>query len=247
MIPVERPEKPEHFDRDVGTPGNDWLAANPTAKDFGDHDYWKHVRKDLAIAFNDLCGYSAIFTKPGTVDHYISKESPEGRSFAYDWSNYRFASSVMNARKGTWNRRILDPFEIGYGWFEILLPTLEMIVVEEMIPLIYRDDAAFTLKTLKLDKDEEYVLEVRRHWYQQFMRGNLALEGLAQHAPLIARAVKKRLEEINVAALDDMRRLFDGFVEGLHGLGTLRVQAPALADEIDSLLSRPDSRLRRRS
>lgn len=32
MIPVERPEKPRHFDRDVGTPGNEWLVANPDAK-----------------------------------------------------------------------------------------------------------------------------------------------------------------------------------------------------------------------
>lgn len=152
----------------------------------------------------------------------------------------------MNARKGTWNRRILDPFEIDHGWFEILLPNLEMIVVEDLVPLIHLADAKFTLEKLKLEKDDD-VLDVRRHWYQQFTRGDLTLKGLTQNAPLIARAVRKRLEEVDIVMLDDARTLFEEFMEGHHALATVRRQKPQLAEEIDTLLARPDSRLRRRS
>jgi hypothetical protein len=244
MIPVDTIPEPPHFDSLVRIPGNDWLRANPVSEKFD--DLWKHVRKDLADGFHDLCGYSAIFTKPGTVDHYIAKDSPHGRSLAYEWSNYRFASSLMNTRKGTWNRRILDPFEVGHGWFEILLPNLEMVVVDELIPIERRDDAHFTLKTLRL-RDDVDVLENRRHWYEQFTKGDLTLNGLAQHAPLIARAVRKRLDEINVAALEEGQAWFHEFVEGIHTLSTLRRCIPHLEEEINGRLSRIDSRIRRRS
>lgn len=245
MIPVDRVSKPLHFDRDVGTPGNDWLAANPDAKPEKFPDHWRHVRKDLEIGFSSLCGYSAIFTRPGTVDHYICKSSRHGRDLAYEWSNYRFASSLMNQRKGTWNARILDPFEVGHGWFEILLPNLEMVLVEERIPAERRDDVKFTLETLRLDDDEE-VLEIRRHWYEMFSTGDLTLRRLDQNAPLIARAVRKRLDEIKVATLDASRRWFDQLLDSACTLATLRNEAPDLASDIDALLSRPDSRIRRR-
>lgn len=246
MIPVDRVPEPPHFDREARVPGNDWLAANPNAKTAEFPDHWSRFRKDLAAGFNDLCGYSAIFTKPGTVDHYICKSSRQGRPLTYEWSNYRFASSLMNERKGTWNARILDPHEIGHGWFEILLPHLEMVLVEERIPLERRDDAAFTLEKLRLRDDDE-VLDVRRHWYGQFTNGHKTLEGLAQHAPLIARAVQQRLDEINTAALDDARIWFDEFTRGIHTLNTLRVRVPHLATLIEQTLDRTDSRYRRRS
>lgn len=244
MIPVDEIPEPPHFDSMVRVPGNEWLRSNPTSEKFD--DLWKHVRKDLAGGFHDLCGYSAIFTKPGTVDHYINKDSPQGRSLAYEWSNYRFASSLMNTRKGTWNKRILDPFEVGYGWFEILLPNLELVVIEESIPMERRDDAHFTVKTLRL-RDDDDVLDIRRHWYEQFTHGHETLEGLTQHAPLIARAVRKRLDEINTCALEEARTWFEEFIEGLHTLSTLRRRVPHLAEQIDILLARPDSRTRRRS
>ncbi|HRI67408.1 MAG TPA: hypothetical protein PK156_24360 [Polyangium sp.] len=59
--------------------------------------------------------------------------------------------------------------------------------------------------------------------------------------------MKKRLDEINMAALDDARIWFDEFMNGIHTLGTIRQRVPHLAEQIDSILSRPDSRYRRRS
>lgn len=246
MIPVDKVPLPDRFNECVRDAGSDWLGKNPEAKSKDFPSLWSQFRSELAIGFNDLCGYSVIFTRPGTVDHYISKESRQGRALVYEWSNYRYASSLMNQRKGTWNARILDPFEIGPGWFEILLPHLEMVLVEKRIPPQWLEDARFTLKTLGLGDDEE-ILEGRRHWYEQFVQGDLTLKGLTQRAPLIAEAVKKRLDEINVALLDEARGWFDEFCCGVHALGTLRARTPSLAEQIEVLLARPDERVLRRS
>ena len=61
----------------------------------------------------------------GTVDHYLS--CANHRALAYEWTNYRFTSARMNSIKRTEDDRVLDPFEVGDDWFEILLPSLQMV------------------------------------------------------------------------------------------------------------------------
>ncbi len=241
MIPVERVAKPSRFDRDARDPGNEWLVANPNAKAEQIPDYWSAFRPELAGGFNQLCGYSAMFARRGTVDHYICKSSKLGRTLAYEWSNYRFASHEMNAAKGTWNARILDPYEVGHDWFEILLPNLEMVIVEERIPKEWLDDAIFTLKTLGLGDDAD-MIAMRREWYDEFIHGRADLEFLTNRAPLIASAVRKRLSELNSAAFDDEQTWFRRFLDGHCTLKVLRDVAPHLADTIDTALARPDKR-----
>ncbi len=50
----------------------------------------------------------------------------------YEWGNYRFASARINAVKKTDDDRVLDPFEVGDDWFEILLPSLQMVPTERI-------------------------------------------------------------------------------------------------------------------
>ncbi|TKD01972.1 hypothetical protein [Polyangium fumosum] len=243
MIRVDRTEEPPTFDADVRKPGNAWLQENPDAKARQIRDRWSPYRGHLAEGFRHLCGYSAMLIRPGTVDHYRSRDTHP--TLAYEWDNYRYAAAEMNQRKGTCDDRILDPFEIEDGWFEILLPSLELVPVEDRIPAAQQERARFTLKRLGL-RDHPNVIGSRTAWYERFTAGALTLEGLFDVAPLIARAVEKRFAYINPAHFEDEQTPLRRFLDSEITLKGLRSLAPRLADAIDAALRRPDERTRRR-
>lgn len=122
----------------------------------------------------------------GTVDHYLSAFHYPHR--AYDWSNYRFASSTMNSIKRNADDAVLDPHEVGEGWFEIILPSLQMRITAN-VPPEYRARAEATLARLKLC-DDERLIQWRLSWYEMYEAGELTLDGLERVAPLIAVAVR---------------------------------------------------------
>ena len=112
VIRVQRVPEPAAFDGKARQPGKAWLAANPGAK--RPKDLWSAFKSDLRDGFQSLCGYSAMFDPTGgTVDHYLSCR--DHQDLAYEWSNYRFASSTMNSIKRNADDAVLDPFEVG-GW-----------------------------------------------------------------------------------------------------------------------------------
>ncbi|MFM9157494.1 MAG: hypothetical protein ACKOPK_06140, partial [Dolichospermum sp.] len=117
----------------------------------------------------------------GNVEHFLSfKNYPD---LAYEWSNYRFASGWINSSKGTLDNQILDPFEVEDDWFEILLPSLQLVITDA-VPEEKRQKAEFTLQRLHL-QDDERVLRQRREWYKLYIDGDLTLTGLEKKAPLI--------------------------------------------------------------
>lgn len=186
MIPVRRVTEPATFDRDARQPGIAWLAAHPDAAK--PRDLWSPFKNDLCDGFGKLCGYAAMRDPTGgTVDHYLSFRSR--RDLAYEWSNYRFASSTMNSIKRNADDAVLDPYEVGNGWFEIILPSLQLRVTEQ-VPLEHRARAEETLVRLKL-RDDERLLRWRQSWYELYEAGAMTIEGLERVAPLIAAAVRK--------------------------------------------------------
>ena len=197
MIHVSRVDKPEAFDQKVRIPGNKWLREHPDAKPLA--YYWNTrklkpgdknstCRQLLADGFQNRCAYCAMYIPVGTVDHFVSFH--EDRSQAYEWSNYRFCEGSINASKGKMRAALLlDPYEVQDGWFEILLPSLQLRVSDQ-IPDAFRERATCTLKQLHLC-DDERVLRQRREWYRMYQDGELNLEGLRKKAPLIAAAVTK--------------------------------------------------------
>lgn len=190
MIRVAPPKKPNDFDKKVGNPGTLWLASNPITK--RPSPFWDCCLEDLSKGFRNLCGYAAMLDPTGgTVDHYLSCKNR--RDLAYDWGNYRFASGPLNSSKKTADSDVLDPFEVGDGWFEILLPSLQMQLTGA-VPAAYRAKAEHTLKRLRL-RDGERVIRWRRSWYKMYQEGKLSLEGLREVAPLIADAVDKKIRE----------------------------------------------------
>lgn len=185
MIPVTRPKEPGEFDSSVRLPGKKWLRANPKAK--RPRPYWDTALPKLRKAFGERCGYAAMLDPTGgTVDHYISYNSDS--SLAYEWSNYRFASAIMNSSKKTADDSILDPYQVKKGWFKIILPSLQMIVTDK-VPSPMRAKAEYTLERLKL-RDGERIIRWRRAWYKMYQEKKLTLKGLRQIAPLIADAIE---------------------------------------------------------
>lgn len=186
MIPVARVSEPKAFDKTTRKPGALWLKENPAAK--RPHDYWSPHLEALAKGFSSLCGYAAMLDPTGgTVDHYLSFRNHPKQ--AYEWSNYRFASQVLNSSKRTADDTVLDPYLVGAGWFEILLPSLQMKTTAN-VPVNWRAAAEYTLGRLKL-RNGAKIVRWRRQWYAMYEQGQLTLDGLRAVAPLLADAVVK--------------------------------------------------------
>lgn len=190
VIRVQPVPEPAQFDTEVRQRGRAWLAANPSAR--RPKDFWSPFRNVLSDGFGSLCGYAAMFDPTGgTVDHYLSyRNHPH---LAYEWSNYRFASSTMNSIKRNADDAVLDPYGIGDGWFEIILPSLQMRITPR-VPPEHRSRAETTLSRLKL-RDDERLIRWRQSWYEMYSAGELTLDGLERVAPLIAAAVRKQAAE----------------------------------------------------
>lgn len=185
MIPVSRVRQPRGFSQ-VTVAGDAWVAANPAAK--RPKALWSVYLSKLSDGFHGLCGYTATFDSTGgTVDHYLSwKNHPDK---AYLWRNYRYAMHWVNAKKGSKDDSVLDPYEVGDGWFEIELPSLQLVATTK-IPAAKRARAELTLKALGL-RDGEKVIRTRLQWYTMYLSGDLPIAALERVAPLIAAAVRR--------------------------------------------------------
>jgi len=185
MIPVSNPiRKPRNFTRDCETHGNTWEQANPTSEKFP--PLWQRYQRQLAVGFQDRCGWWAMRIADGAVDHYLSKK--HHRSRAYDWSNYRYISPSVNSSKRNQDDNVLDPFDIKPGWFEVQLPSM-LLRRTSSVPPAFQAKADFTIKKLRLVSGHK-VRRNRRGWYEDYKNG-LPMAFLQKYAPLVAEAVAK--------------------------------------------------------
>ncbi|MBF0323330.1 MAG: hypothetical protein ABT940_00375 [Alphaproteobacteria bacterium] len=186
MIPVPNPiPEPDAFDLECRQAGNEWLNEHPDCK--RPRDFWSPFRNALADGFDSRCGYGAMWISSGTVDHFVSID--EDKTLAYEWKNYRYLDSGINSSKNN-AKGLLDPFVVEKDWFEILLPSLQLVLTDA-VPQEFLEQAQYTIKRLKL-QDHETLLRTRRMWYQMYLSGKLTIDGLKEMAPLIAAAVEKQ-------------------------------------------------------
>lgn len=188
MIPVRPVDEPAGFDECVRQKGNAWLARNPAPKP--PPSLWTDFLPHLREGFGHRCGYSAMYVSDGSVDHFRSQSAHRG--LVYEWSNLRFSSSLMNSSKKA--RDVLDPYVVGPGWFEVMLPSMELVARYDRIPEEHHPLVKTTLATLPLVHDER-VVRLRREWYAVYREGKLTLEGLRGFAPLIAEAIERWASE----------------------------------------------------
>lgn len=135
-----------------------------------------------------------MFVMKADMDHfvpvaYLKKRNQHDR--AYEWSNFRYCEGVINQRKS--DHLVLDPFEVRDHWFEVLLPSMQLVLTDS-VPRRLRKKAQFTLERLGLQNDE-VVVRYRHEWFQMYRSGKLGLDGLRLVAPLLARAVEQSTED----------------------------------------------------
>jgi hypothetical protein len=204
MIPVPRlteDNQPGLFEKNCREPGNAWLAAYPDDDPHKKSGWWSQFKPDLARHFSYRCGWLATAIEmEGDVDHYLAcgprKDenkktiSSPHRHLAFEWTNYRYASGVVNSLKDNHDDAVLDPCEIEDGWFEVTLHGFQLLMTDA-IPAEHRPKAEFTLKTLEL-RNGYHARMSRWRWYERYWnQGTPHLDLLEKDAPLVAAAVRK--------------------------------------------------------
>lgn len=193
MIPIPNPiQEPALFEANCRTRGNAWLLANPGCE--RPKDYWSSFKDKLAAASEGRCAFGAMWISSGTVDHFVAFKVDA--SLAYEWSNYRYVEGWINSSKK--KIAVLDPFIVQDDWFEILLPSLQLVCTKA-IPAQHAKLAQATIDHLPL-KNDERILRVRREWYRMYLEREITLEGLEKKAPLIAKAIVKNAIKQNSKA-----------------------------------------------
>lgn len=186
MIRVELQPEPADFESTVRRPGYKFLNRyqTPSARRWERNSYWRRVLPHLHAAYRGICAYSCHWLPRAagacTVDHLHPKTKyPE---LAYEWSNYRLASLMLNARKKEYED-VLDPFEIENGWFTLDFPSL-LVRPEAGLEQEYHRQVQATIDRLRLN--DEAILETRWHYLQLFCSGDVSLDFLKMQAPFIA-------------------------------------------------------------
>lgn len=205
MIRVLPAPEPHDFDARVRLPGQqllDELTGHPTTRpgprraDAGSYttvhdipttrleDYWTRCLDDLHEQYLGICAYSALYLNEvigaRTVDHWRPKSRHQ--HLAYEWSNYRLASALMNTRKGD-REDLLDPFTAEDDWFTLNCVTGELSPKRALDP----DAQAQIQRTIDaLDLNDRRCCDARAHYVTAYINGHVNLSYLERNAPHIA-------------------------------------------------------------
>ncbi len=187
MIPVVPQPEPADFDAKVRQKGLNHLAEKGYMLDQSLPEnskvepYWRKCMDQLYASYQGTCAYLAIFfekvTGAGSVEHFVPKSSLAGKT--YEWDNYRLATRKMNSRKRAFDD-VLDPFEIGEGWFR-----LELISGRIYPNGSVSEHSAIqsTIDRLKLDDGE--CRAMRKAWFEDYVKGNISADYLRRKSPFV--------------------------------------------------------------
>ena len=212
MIPVTLAPEPAAFDSNVRQPGLRAIAelageqpdlprtaGRPYSPVAASRDeipagkfppYWRKVRDDLMESYHRICAYLCLYISRGTgapsVDHAIAKSKRWDQ--VYEWSNYRLACSQMNARKGA-VADVLDPFEIGDGWFALELIEFQVLPGDG---LSYEVTRAVTNTIERLRLNDPACCGVREEYAESYWNGKILFDYLERHAPFVAGELRRQ-------------------------------------------------------
>jgi hypothetical protein len=185
------PPKPRGWTTHVRNKGRRWLNEGDNRGKQRPKDLWTPYRTQLAAGFDDLCAYTLVYTANGTVDHFVPWSSVRGTRQAwraYQWANLRHSAGWFNsARKNT---PVPDPFIVQDDWFELLLPSLELVATDQVPP----EWAAHVQNALRWLGRDPRVIGRRQVHFQDYQAGDVTLAWLDRRAPLISRALRANPE-----------------------------------------------------
>ena len=210
MIRVRQAEEPPGFDAEVRQPGlmavaelvgetPPRTAGRPYPRVAASREtipaakfpqYWSRALDDLMERYNRICSYSSLYIHPVTgarsVDHMVPKSMQWDQ--VYEWTNYRLACSLMNARKGA-IADVLDPFEIEDGWFALELVEFRVVPgdgLHDEVEVSVND----TIDRLRLN--DAICCEARAEYAEKYWDRQIRLAYLTSHAPFVERELRRQ-------------------------------------------------------
>ena len=190
MIPVALADEPGSFDATVRQPGLRAIAelvgqrpprsAGPRFIEVADSrdaippgrfpPYWRHAIDDLLESYQRVCAYLCTYIPRGvgapSVDHMVPKSMRWDQ--VYEWTNYRLACALMNARKSDVGQ-VLDPVDVQNGWFALELYEFQ-VVPGVRLPRGVEAKVTNTISRLRLNDSQ--CREARREYAVDYW-GNL--------------------------------------------------------------------------
>lgn len=161
-----------------------------------DYSYWTRAMPALHRAYGGYCAYLARYievVEVPTTDHFVALRNATDPMLAYTWSNYRLAHALVNAVKAA-IPDVLDPFEVGVGWFAIDFGTFET-VIGPMAPPEQHAAIRRTITALRLDGRELAITRKRaaeRYWSPPRGLRPLPLWHLEQDEPFLASELRRQ-------------------------------------------------------
>ena len=152
--------------------------------------YWREALGDLLERYDRICSYLCLYIPRGvgapSVDHMIAKSMQWDQ--VYEWTNYRLACSLMNARKDA-IASVLDPFEIEDDWFALELVEFQIVPGEALPPdVLTRVEA--TIERLRLNDLE--CRKARQEFVENYRNGAIRHDYLTRHAPFVERELRRQ-------------------------------------------------------
>lgn len=152
--------------------------------------YWREALGDLLERYDRICSYLCLYIARGvgapSVDHMIAKYMRWDQ--VYEWTNYRLACSLMNARKSA-IASVLDPFEIEDGWFVLELVEFQVVPGEALAPDV-ATAVDVTIERLRLNDLE--CCKARLEFAEDYLHGEIRLDYLRRHAPFVERELRRQ-------------------------------------------------------
>lgn len=187
MIPIQLQPEPNDFDQKVRVKGLAWMARKrinikkPKPKNIELEPYWRDCLPDLRAAYKSVCAYVCILveevTGHATVEHFVpSSQRPD---LAYEWSNYRFVSGMMNGRKSDFND-VLDPFLMSEHTFFLDFLSGEIFVNPDLTAR-QKLKAVKTIERLKLN--DAACCRVRLKYWNKFTQDKIVESELQEFSP----------------------------------------------------------------
>jgi hypothetical protein len=207
MIPVTPAPPPEGFEAAVREPGLRALAelvgepppkrrrAGRSFKKIADRredippdkltPYWTNALDDLLTAYQRICAYSCFRIHPVTGARSVDHMAPKSRAWdrVYEWSNYRLACVLLNARKRDFTD-VLDPCEVQDGWFE-LDPVGFLVLVAKGLPATTTQRVDSTI--IRLGLNDPPFTDARERDWSNYIDGHVSFAVLLEESPFVAR------------------------------------------------------------
>ena len=152
--------------------------------------YWRCAIDDLLENYHRICAYLRIYIPRGvgapSVDHMVPKSMRWDQ--VYEWTNYRLACALMNARKSD-VEQVLDPFDVQDGWFALELYEFQ-VVPGVGLPCSVETQVTTTIRRLRLNDSQ--CREARREFAVNYWCDEIKWSYLERHAPFVARELDRQ-------------------------------------------------------